>query len=245
MAFCIVAAFCMIVAISVMFPVALIAYADDEVQEPEEVTEVEEKTETPVVVIETPKEEEDSLAKVFKENILPYIVSAGSSILALMIVLAPYIKERGKNKTLQGMYTVASKTMDTYKTKLSEYTVDGVVDKIAQNIIPGLQEFILSTVKEAVKENVTDTTGDITKLQSNMDVISAQLTNFIRAALITWGDIPAVREILAKAPTAETLNDYLAKFKELKAAVDGQNAEAIKPIEDAIKELEGYGNENE
>lgn len=202
-----------------------------------------EATEPQVVVVEK-EVEKDDLATVFKENILPHVSGVASAFLMGLIVLFPLIKVIGKNKTLLGMLSVTRKTLEALQAKDGELTVDNIVARVQENVVDALKEFIIEGIQAAVKANVKDTTGDITKLQSNVDVLSAQLTNLISAAVLVWGEADGVKPLLLNSPTSATLAGYLAEVKELKAQVAEQNAEAIAPVEALEKELEVYSDEN-
>lgn len=224
------------VAINFAFPTVYAAHADGE--------------ETPIVAEETTPSEpavetgkDDDLATVFKNNILPYLASASVSLLGFFAMLMPYIKVRGQNKTLQGMYTVLNKSVEAYKAKEGELTVDNIATKINDNFFGELKTFILDAVKAAVKENVADTTGDIAELQSTVDTLAAQMTNLIKAATLTWGEVDGVKELLAKSPTAAVLAGYQKKYNDLKAEIEAKNADATSEVNAMIKELEVYGNE--
>lgn len=188
---------------------------------------------------------DDDIATVFKNNILPYVSGAATSFIGILVMLIPYIKSRGQNKALQGALAVASKTIDSLKAKEGELTVDKIVEKIQNDLVGTLMDFITTTVKAAITENVKDTTGDINAIDSKVDVLSAQLTNLLKAATLTWGQVDGVKQLLVNSPTSATLAGYLAEVKELKAQVAEQNAEALAPVEALEKELEVYGNADE
>lgn len=212
------------------------AYAAEE----EAVEETTEEENQPVLIVEKTvvEEADDDFLSVFKNNILPYIVSAGTTGLAVLSMIAPLIKAKGQIKALQGMYTVSKKTLDTYEQKFSEFDAE----KIAAGIIPLIKEMLLEELKNALQE--ADSSADISALQTNVDVLSAQLTSLTEAAKLTWGQVDGVTELLSKAPTAKVLNEYRERFIELKGQVQAQNAELIKPINDVIEEL-GGAHENE
>lgn len=236
-----VATFAIVMFASIFLPVVCVdAHAEEEV-----VTEEQQEEAAPQVVIVEKEAEKDDLMEVFKNNILPYIVDAGMAVLAFLAVLAPYIKVRGKYNALQGAFAVSNKTLDHFKEQVKEITPDAITEKIKETIIPELKQFIIEAVKDAVKENVIDTTGDITKIQAQGELMSMQIGNLINAAIITWGDLPGIKELLTKSPTAETVVKLLAEVKDLKAQVEAQNGAQIEPINEVIKELEAYGNENE
>lgn len=212
------------------------AYAAEE----EAVEEITDGENQPVVIVEKTvvEEADDDLASVFKNNILPYIVSGGATVFAVLITLAPLIKIRGQNKTLQGMYTVASKSLDSYKKMFSDMDAE----KLAEGVAPYIKELLVGELKKAIQ--ISDHSAEISSLQTNVDILSAQMTNLINAAMLTWGEVDGVKELLTKSPTAEILTIYRDKFIELKGQVEEKNAELIKPINEAIEEL-GGGNENE
>lgn len=223
-----------IAAASVVIPVSN-AYAEEEKTEEEE--------QPKVVIVE--KEKDDELMTVFKNNILPYIVSAGETVIALLIMLIPYIKLRGKNNTLQGALSVASRTIDQYKAIAGKVTNESIIEAIDGTIVPELKEFLLNAVKSAVAENVKDTTGDINKIESNVDILSMQIGNLLKAASLAWGDVDGAKELLMKSPTAQSVVKLLGEVKALKAKVESQNCAQIEPINEVIEQLEGYKNENE
>lgn len=234
-----VATFAIVMLASIFLPVVCVdAHAEEEGTE-----EVEEAA--PQVVIVEKEEEKDDLMEVFKNNILPYIVDAGMAVLAILAMIAPYIKMRGKYNALQGAFAVSNKTLDHFKEQAKELTPELITAKLQETIIPELKQFIIDAVKDAVKENVIDTTGDITKIQAQGELMSMQIGNLINAAIITWGDLPGIKELLTKSPTAETVVKLLGEVKDLKAQVEAQNGAQIEPINEVIKELEALGNENE
>lgn len=224
---------CVICAIAVGLNFAMYgvpAHADDVAVEAETSAE-------PASVFVVEKEvEKDDLATVFKNNILPYVVSGAEAFLALLIVIFPLVKTRGQLKALQGMYTVANKTIEAYKAKEGELTVEN----IANTVLGLLKEEISKNINDAIVANVKDTTGDINAIQGAVDVLSAQMTNLVQAAIIVWGEADGVKQLLLKSPTSQTLAGYLAEVKTLKAQVAANNADAIAPVEALEKELEVY-----
>lgn len=241
-AFLILATFLLLSAYSVLVPVA-VAYAEEE-------TPVEETAEStdPVVIVEktvVQEVESDDWETVFKRDILPLIVAGTELAVGFVILLFVNKKKNGKLFALQGAFASQKGIIDTFSPMLKDITPDNIIAKAKDELLPALKAEIFEELKVAIKENVKDTTGDIAKLQTNMSVLSAQQTAFVKAALIAWGESPEIREILAKSPTAEVLTDLYGAVKTLREMVEGQNAEAVKPLDDMIKELGVYENENE
>ena len=241
-AFMILATFLLLSAYSVLVPVA-VAYAEEE-------TPVEETAETtdPVVIVEktvVQEVESDDWVTVFKKEIFPLIIAGGEVVGGFIALLIINKKKNGKLFALQGAYSSQKGIIDTFSPMLKDITPDNIIAKAKDELLPALKAEIFEELKVAIKDNVKDTTGDIAKLQTDMSVLSAQLTAFVKAALIAWGESPEIREILSKSPTAEVLTDLYGAVKTLREMVEGQNAEAIKPLDDMIKELGVYGNENE
>ena len=241
-AFMILATFLLLSAYSVLVPVA-VAYAEEE-------TPVEETAETtdPVVIVEktvVQEVESDDWVTVFKKEIFPLIIAGGEVVGGFIALLIINKKKNGKLFALQGAYSSQKGIIDTFSPMLKDITPDNIIAKAKDELLPALKAEIFEELKVAIKDNVKDTTGDIAKLQTDMSVLSAQLTAFVKAALIAWGESPEIREILAKSPTAEVLTNLYGTVKTLREMVEGQNAEAIKPLDDMIKELGVYGNENE
>ena len=206
--------------------------------------EIAEATEPQVVVVEK-EVEKDDLATVFKNNILPYVVSGAEAFLALLIVIFPYIKTKGQLKALQGAYTVASKTIEAYKAKEGELTNDTIVEKFNTDVVEGLKDFIVESVKNAVKDNVSDTTGDIVKIQSTVDTLAAQMTNLIKSAMLVWGEADGVKELLSKSPTAAVIDELYMRVRTLEAKLEEKNAEDTAEARALAAELEVYQNEKQ
>lgn len=240
-AFMILATFLLLSAYSVLVPVA-VAYAEEETP----VEETAESTE-PVVIVEktvVQEVESDDWVTVFKRDILPLIVAGSEIAVGFVVLLVVNKKKNGKLFALQGAFASQKGIIDKFSPMLKDITPDNIIAKAKDELLPALKAEIFEELKVAIKENVKDTTGDIAKLQTDMSVLSAQLTAFVKAALIAWGESPEIREILAKSPTAEVLTDLYGAVKTLRDMVEGQNAEAVKPLDDMIKEL-GVYNENE
>ena len=195
-------------------------------------------------VVEAPEEEEkDDIATVFKENILPYVTSAGSAFVMFLIAIAPYIKLRGKYNSLQGMFTVMNKSLEGYKTKEGEFTAENFIAKMQESVIDGLKEFIVQTVTEVVKENYTDNTEALNTIQVATDTLTAQFANLTKAALLTWGEKAGVKEILTQSPSSQILKDLYIKYAELKKAYEEKNAVETAEIDSALNYLEGVQND--
>lgn len=241
-AFLILATFLLLSAYSVLVPVA-VAYAEEETP----VEETAESTE-PVVIVEktvVQEVESDDWVTVFKRDILPLIVAGSELAVGFVVLLFVNKKKNGKLFALQGAYSSQKGIIDTFSPMLKDITPDNIIAKAKDELLPALKAEIFEELKVAIKDNVKDTTGDLAKLQTDMSVLSAQQTAFVKAALIAWGESPEIREILTKSPTAEVLTNLYGAVKTLRETVEGQNAEAVKPLDDMIKELGVYGNENE
>ena len=189
-------------------------------------------------------EEKDSLAQVFKESILPYCVSAGTSVVAYLIALAPYIKLKGKYKSLQGVYTETVKVLDLFKNREGEFTAENFIKALETNVIEGLKSYISDTVTQVVKDNFIDNTEALNAIQVTTDTLTAQLSNFTKAALLTWGEKAGVKEILTESPTSQVLEDLYKKYSALKAQFEAKNAEDTAELDAGLKLIEGYRNEN-
>ena len=191
------------------------------------------------------KDKEDSIADVFKNNILPYVVSAGGAILAVLTTLIPYIKLRGKNKSLQGMYTVMNKTLEAYKAKEGEFNVENFVNAIQNNVVEELKKFIESTVKQVVESNVIDNTEALNAIKVSTDLLQAQIGGITNAALQVWGESPEARKFLTETPVPKVLEEYYKKFTELKAKLEEKQASEVSELNAVVEELGVYDHEHE
>lgn len=196
-----------------------------------------------VTVEETPSVQadpkEDDFMTVFKNDILPLIVSAGGGILTLLIALFPYIKLKGKNKSLQGMYLVLNKSLEAYKSKADEFTVDNFLQSMKNSIVIELKDYISDKINLAIESSATDK-KQLNDVKVTLDTVCAQFENLLKAASIAWKEADGATEILVKSPTSEVLKSYYDKYVELKEAYENKQAKEVEELDKAINELEVY-----
>ena len=227
------------------------AYADGEEivteQDAETIETAEEaKTEEPqnnVIIVSTDTNKGNNLSDVFKNNILPYVTSAGSAILAVALALLPYFKLRGKNKTLQGMYSVMQKTIDAYKEK--EGKIEEFITALQSENTEDLKAYFGKVVEEKLKGVVVDNSEEINAVKVSQDIISSQMTAFVNAAKVAWKNSPEAMEWLTKSPSAEVLKDYYNKYLELKALYDEKQGAEVAELNEKIEELGAYDGKND
>lgn len=208
-----------------------------------EIVELGSESETQVdtgTATETEGEKGDDFNTVFKNDILPLIISAVIGTLTLLITVFPYIKLIGKNKSLQGMYTALTKTVERYKEKEDVFTVDNFLYALKENIIEELKGYISSCVEKIVKENHVDNTDSLSAIKVTTDTLCAQFNNLLKAASLAWREAPGASELLAKSPTSEVLNEYYNKYLELKKAIEEKQSAEIAEVDGKLKELEAY-----
>lgn len=196
--------------------------------------------ETEPITEDEPVSAEDDFAAVFKNDILPLLVSACGGILTLLIAIFPYIKLRGKNKSLQGAYTVLSKTLERFKEKEDVFTVENFLDALKGDVIEGLKGYITASVEKIVKDNFVDNSEALNAVKVTADTLCAQFDNLLKAASLAWKEAPGASELLAKSPTSEVLNGYYNKYLELKKAIEGKQSAEIAEVDGKLKELEAY-----
>ncbi len=185
-------------------------------------------------------DEADDFKTVFKNDILPLIVGAGEGILGILIILFPYIKLRGKNKSLLGMLTANKETLKKYQELSEQFTVENFINAFKNDVIEGLQVFIKETVEKTVKDNFVDNTDGLNELKTTTDILSAQLTNFIKAASIVWREAPGATELLAKSPTSEVLKVLYGQVADLRKRVEAKQSTELAEVDGVAKELEVY-----
>lgn len=200
----------------------------------EEDTAIVEETTTNVT------DEVDDFKTVFKNDILPLIVGAGEGILAILIMLFPYIKLRGKNKSLLGMLTVNKETLKKYQELTEQFTVGNFINAFKADVIEGLKDFIKETVEKTVKDNFVDNTDGLNEVKTTTDILSAQLNNLIKAASIVWREAPGATELLAKSPTSEVLKGLYGQVADLRKKVEAKQSTELAEVDGVAKELEVY-----
>lgn len=199
--------------------------------------------ETPTIIIENEKEEE-SLAEVFKNDILPFVVSAGSSIIAFLIALFPWLKTKTKFSSLQGLYSAEKKTNEKLNAKLAEFNTDNFVNAIKDKVVKNLEVFITDTITDIVKQHKIDNSEEIAVIATHLEQLGAQVTNLISAAQITWKNVDGVDGILAKSPTAEVLKGYYEKYVELQKKFNELQAKETVELNNIVDELSIYSEVN-
>lgn len=191
-------------------------------------------------VEETQPEEDDNFSEVFKNDILPLIIGAGEGILGILIVLVPYIKIRGKNKSLIGMLSATKESLKQYQELADKFTVDSFIQALQSDVIESLKSYIAEIVNKTVKDNFVDNTDGLTELKATTEIISAQLNNFIKAASIVWKEADGATELLAKSPTSEVLKGLLGQVADLRKKVEEKQATELAEVDAVVKELEVY-----
>lgn len=239
--YAIIAFICLLASFGLLLGLLVESNASAEELPNEEVSDEITSEETPSVQAEP--QEDDDFMTVFKNDILPLIVSAGGGILTLLIALFPYIKLKGKNKSLQGMYLVLNKSLEAYKSKADEFTVDNFLQSMQNSVITELKNYISDKINLAIESSATDK-KQLNDVKVTLDTVCAQFENLLKAASIAWKEADGATEILVKSPTSEVLKSYYDKYVELKEAYENKQAKEVEELDKAINELEVY-RENE
>ena len=163
----------------------------------------------------------------FNNNILPLIISAASTLLAGLTLLIPYLRNSGKYKQLQAIYTRLKAENDNLQTLLNSTDITTIKDALAL--------MMTEELTKAVKELKIDSTA-YANFETQLKVLSAQVQALINGATNAWAQSPSAVQCLTVSPTEEAVKRQALEIKALEDYIretKGDEAEAI------ILELKG------
>lgn len=161
------------------------------------------------------------LSEFFNNRILPFIISASSTFLGLLIVAVPYIKKAGKLNRLQGLY----KSIKAENDRLCSLLETTDVDKLKST----LEDILTEDLKKAIK-NVKIDNEYLADVASQLRMLSAQMDAIINGATNAWAQSPGAIACLTSAPTETALKKSVSEVKALEDYIretKGEEAEEI------------------
>ena len=161
------------------------------------------------------------ISEFFNNRILPFIISAASTFLGLLIVAVPYIKKAGKLNRLQGLY----KSIKSENDRLCSLLETTDVDKLKAT----LEDILTEDLKKAIK-NVKIDNEYLADVASQLRMLSAQMDAIINGATNAWAQSPAAVACLTSAPTETALKKSVSEVKALEDYIretKGEEAEEI------------------
>lgn len=197
---------------------------DDTTKEPDKTPEVpstEPKTDGDTKITDELGNTVMEISEFFNNRILPFIISAASTFLGLLIVAVPYIKKAGKLNRLQGLY----KSIKTENDRLCSLLETTDVDKLKST----LEDIMTEDLKKAIK-NVKIDNEYLADVASQLRMLSAQMDAIINGATNAWAQSPAAVACLTSAPTETALKKSVSDVKALEDYIretKGEEAEEI------------------
>lgn len=151
----------------------------------------------------------------FTKNILPLVISAGSTLLLGAGMLLPYLKKNAKYKQLLGLY----KGLQAKTDELTKAIQDSDPKKLQEVLSEALGPQFTKMIESLKLDKKT-----YSEFKAQLDTLSAQLTALINGATNAWRGSESAVACLSASPT--------------QSAVEKQAAEA-KALEDYIRETKG------
>ena len=185
---------------------------------------------------------EDSFSEVFKNDVLPLIISAVGCIFGLLVGIIPAIKSGVKAKQYAAFLSALKERTSKAEAMVGDFNIDNFIKVLNEKTVSELKDYISDVVKKVVGDNYVDNTAALDKLQTTQEILSAQLSNLLKGAAIAWKEAPGAAEALAKTPTAEVLVNLYKQVRELEEKVNAKNAKDVVEVDTVKRELEEIGN---
>lgn len=181
---------------------------------------------------ETPSETELKLEKIlaklnaqtasnyFKQNILPLLTGTGSALVAGLLALLPYIKNKNRRKQLEAYAATLQKANADLDTLLKSTDPEAI-----KKAIDGLfGERATEIVNEMIKQIPIDNKR-INELATEIGTVNAKLDCLIKGAQNAWAKSSAATAALTEVPEKSLLVEKETENAKLKQYIRAQAGE--------------------
>lgn len=181
---------------------------------------------------ETPSETEVKLEKIlaklnaqtasdyFKQNILPLLTGTGSALVAGLLALLPYIKNKNRRKQLEAYAATLQKANADLDTLLKSTDPEAI-----KKAVDGLfGERATEIVNEMIKQIPIDNKR-INELATEIGTVNAKLDCLIKGAQNAWAKSSAATAALTEVPEKSLLVEKEAENAKLKQYIRAQAGE--------------------
>lgn len=166
----------------------------------------------------------------FTTTILPLLVTAGSTILAVLALLLPFLKNHSRYKQLQGVYA----ELKTENEKLQELLKSTDVGQIKDGLAALLGDEVVKAV-EAFKIDKQALSEVITQLQE----LHAMLKKLTEGAKVAWAESGAAVSCLCENTSQTVLERQNLLISALESYIVAQKGDEAQKILTDIKEEAG------
>lgn len=181
---------------------------------------------------ETPSETEVKLEKIlaklnaqtasdyFKQNILPLLTGTGSALVAGLLALLPYIKNKNRRKQLEAYAATLQKANADLDTLLKSTDPEAI-----KKAVDGLfGERATEIVNEMIKQIPIDNKR-INELATEIGTVNAKLDCLIKGAQNAWAKSSAATAALTEVPEKSLLIEKETENAKLKQYIRAQAGE--------------------
>ena len=182
-----------------------------------------------------PSGEEDQfiISQFFEEKILPLIISAGSAFLMFLGAITPALKNSGKYKRLQGIYSAT-------KAENAKY-----VELLQGTDIEKFKETIESILTDDLKKKIAELGNfepKFDEMSAKMELLFAQMQSMKEGAINAWAQSPAAVAALTASPTESAVLKLVQQNKAFEGYIKEQKGDEAAKI---IAELKGESENDE
>ena len=150
-----------------------------------------------------PEEDETDF---FNKTILPLLISAGSVLLLVIGMLAPYIKKSNAYKALNTAYKAIKVQLKNQEELLDNLDTEKLKKAVADSVSAGIAELLVK-FEEAIRKE--------------LEFDNKTLSEFMEAARIVWSEAEGAVNILSEAPTKASVQKLALENKLLQEEIRG------------------------
>lgn len=161
-----------------------------------------------------------SASNYFKQNILPLLTGTGSALVAGLIALLPYIKNKNRRKQLEAYASTLQKANADLDTLLKSTDPEAI-----KKAVDGLfGERATEIVNEMIKQIPIDNKR-INELATEIGTVNAKLDCLIKGAQNAWAKSSAATAALTEVPEKSLLVEKETENAKLKQYIRAQAGE--------------------
>lgn len=161
-----------------------------------------------------------SASNYFKQNILPLLTGTGSALVAGLLALLPYIKNKNRRKQLEAYAATLQKANEDLDTLLKSTDPEAI-----KKAVDGLfGERATEIVNEMIKQIPIDNKR-INELATEIGTVNAKLDCLIKGAQNAWAKSSAATAALTEVPEKSLLVEKETENAKLKQYIRAQAGE--------------------
>nr|DAI55026.1 MAG TPA: hypothetical protein [Caudoviricetes sp.] len=176
------------------------------------------------------KLDESDAGVYFKTYIMPIITGAGSALVAGLVALIPYIKNRNRRKQLEAFAATLQKSNEDLEKLINSTNV--------LELKSALTEIFCETNKELINvlfERLENYLKSFAEIKSDIDILNAKVDCLIKGASNAWSKSTAAMSALTEVPEKSVLTKIESENEALKRYIrEVQADEGEKKIKEIV-----------